>query len=114
LYVKIKFDRKIKKPLKGGRVDFRIDNATGQRLIWASTSLINDFQVTGEEVVFKIPSLPLNPGVFHVSIFLHDGFKVADWKPTCFSFEVNESNVFGSGKQVPKNQSDLIVPFEVY
>lgn len=114
LYIKIKFDREIKSPLKGGRVDFRIDNATGQRLIWASTSLINDFQIAGEEIVFKIPRLPLNPGVFHVSLFLHDGLKVSDWKPTCFSFEVNESNNFGSGRQVPKNQSDLIIPFEVY
>ncbi len=112
-YIRILFTKHIKNDLKGARIDLRIDNALGQRLIWISSSLIQYYVLQGDNIVFQIPDIPLKPGVYHLSLYLHDGHMVTDWKPCCFSFEVQASDRFHRLQKIPIGQTDFIVPFNI-
>lgn len=96
------------------RFDLRIDDGFGQRMIWMSDSL---FRIEGsnvcDKVIFKLPKLNLNQGVYFVTTHITVKGEVSDWIQNAFTFTVAEGDFYGSGKKVPTNQSNVLVDYYV-
>ncbi|MAZ25729.1 MAG: ABC transporter ATP-binding protein [Cytophagaceae bacterium] len=94
--------------------DFRIDDNMGQKLIWLSTSIQENIQNKELRTVsFHFESLPLNYGTYIVTTHLTYDKEVVDWAKQGFRFQVNEGFFYNSLKTVNKNQSNVLVNFNV-
>lgn len=96
------------------RFDLRIDDGFGQRMIWMSDGLfdIKDDSIC-DKVIFKLPKLNLNQGIYFVTIHITVRGEVSDWIQNAFTFTVAEGDFYGSGKKVPTNQSNVLVDYYV-
>lgn len=101
-------------PLSEVQFDIRIDDQMGQRLLWLSNSLIVGLSVGDEQKIrFQLPALPLNQGMYHVTIHAAQANEVFDWVQNAFRFEVSDGDYYGTGKKVPPQQSKVLIPFTV-
>lgn len=95
------------------RIDIRIDNRFNQRLLWLST-IDKSVNWGKNKILFHIPKTQLRPGLYNLTIFMHDGLEVSDWHKDLLSFEVHASNSSIDIKHIPQNQSDFICIYDVY
>lgn len=96
------------------KLDFRIDDHMGHRLLWLSTSLKeskvqSDFNV----ISFNIEKLPLNNGRYIVTTRLSIGKEISDWVVNAFSFDVAEGKFYDTIQQVQPKQSRVLVDFDL-
>ncbi|MBD8490435.1 ABC transporter ATP-binding protein [Echinicola sp. CAU 1574] len=98
---------------QGERIDIRIDNRLGQRLIWCSTKADNKLDLKSGKLTFKIPQCPLVPDEYVLTVFIHDGHDVANWYPHVMIFKVEDDTYFDSGMTIPNGQTNFIYPFEL-
>ena len=115
--VSIKFNlkNKYRLSLQDVQLDFRIDDHSGQRLLWLSTSL--DETSRSEEansVIFHFEKFPLNVGSYRATTYLMANKELADWAKNAFDFEVVEGLFYKTSQTVHRNQSKILTDFKVF
>lgn len=101
--------------IKDVRLDFRIDDITGNRLLWFSTKMQGEGAGlnTTNTIIFSLDKLPLNSGSYWVTTHLTYKGEVADWAKNAFQFEVAEGFFYNGFKEVVPNQSKVLVEYKV-
>jgi homopolymeric O-antigen transport system ATP-binding protein len=94
-------------------IDLRIDNLLGNRLIWLSTSIFNEWTINDNTVTFFIEALPLNEGVYSVTLYCKIQDTVSDWLQNAFTFNVKNLNTNSSGKIVNPSQASFITNYKI-
>lgn len=86
-------------------VDVGIENSLGIRVALLSNLLVGEdllLRGTASEVLCRIPSLPLAPGEYSLSIKLSGTLGQIIWARSSVSFRVETGDFFGSGKMIEK------------
>jgi lipopolysaccharide transport system ATP-binding protein len=110
--IKIKKDKTIS--IKDFQIDLRIDDSMGNRIYWLSSSLLDNCKNTlGDVIIFRIPKLNLNQGLYYITTYLEINGDIADWVHNISHFEVVAGDFYGSGREVPINQSKLCADFSI-
>ncbi|HCW64517.1 MAG: ABC transporter ATP-binding protein [Leeuwenhoekiella sp.] len=101
--------------IKDVRLDFRIDDITGNRLLWFSTKMQGEGAslTTSNTIVFSLDKLPLNSGSYWVTTHLSYKGEVTDWAKNAFQFEVAEGFFYKDYKEVVSSQSKILVDYKV-
>ncbi|WP_290568056.1 ABC transporter ATP-binding protein [Leeuwenhoekiella sp. UBA6783] len=101
--------------IKDVRLDFRIDDITGNRLLWFSTKMQGGGAslTTSNTIVFSLDKLPLNSGSYWVTTHLSYKGEVTDWTKNAFQFEVAEGFFYKGYKEVVSSQSKILVDYKV-
>ena len=101
--------------IKDVRLDFRIDDITGNRLLWFSTKMQGEGAGlnTTNTIVFSLDKLPLNSGSYWVTTHLTYKGEVTDWAKNAFQFEVAEGFFYKGYKEVVSSQSKILVDYKV-
>ena len=108
-------DSTIAYQIKDVRLDFRIDDITGNRLLWFSTKMQGEGAGlnTTNTIVFSLDKLPLNSGSYWVTTHLTYKGEVTDWAKNAFQFEVAEGFFYKGYKEVVSSQSKILVDYKV-
>ncbi|WP_031427718.1 ABC transporter ATP-binding protein [Flavimarina sp. Hel_I_48] len=100
--------------IKDLRLDFRVDDYMGQRLLWFSTSIFeNEDKRQAYYISFHLNKLPLNSGQYFVTTHLSVKNEIADWAKNAFHFNVEEGFFYHSFKKVATSQSKVLTDFEL-
>lgn len=95
-------------------LDFRIEDARGNRVCWLSSRLQKIAALNLEsEVCFLIKNFPLNGGLYYITYFLTVDGDICDWVQNAVKFEVHNADFFNTGEVVPQEQSSILIPFEI-
>lgn len=94
-------------------IDFRFDNHFGEKCIWISDKLMLKPESGGttDRVIYEIPRLNLNIGIYHITYCLYVNEIVEDMADNCVTFEVLESDFYPNWKFPPKDQSNVLAEF---
>ncbi len=95
------------------RIDIRIDNSLNQRLLWFSSKREDFIDLAKGHLAFSIPSCPLVPDEYLLTVFITDGTDIANWYPQVMRFRVEEAQYFSNGLEIPKGQSHIIYPYQL-
>lgn len=97
------------------RVDLRIDDSMGQRILWLSNSLIkmNKYENI-QNIQFRINKLNLNHGFYYTTLYMEVESDLSDYIQNAFSFEVIDGDYYGTGRGIPPKQSKLLSDFNVF
>ena len=96
------------------RFDLRIDDHVGQRIVWMSDVLLNkEVKITPNNITFQLDKLNLNNGRYYVTIHIVANNELSDWIQNAFYFDVTDGDFYGTGRQVPVNQSKILMDFNV-
>ncbi|RZJ34650.1 MAG: ABC transporter ATP-binding protein [Flavobacterium sp.] len=96
------------------RFDMRIEDEQGQRVSWVSTSLkAMPQEMAAGEIKISYPKCPFNTGSYTATLFMTVNDKVSDWIDNAFSFQVEDGDFFGNGRNVPTNQSKVLLDFNM-
>lgn len=96
------------------KFDFRIDDYSGQRIVWLSTEVVEQkMKGSGKVIRFEIEKLNLNKGTYYVTTHLIVDQELSDWIQNVFSFDVTEGDYYGTGKQVSPIQSKILMDYNV-
>ena len=111
----LSFELSKKVPVNNLFLDFRIDSHFGEKCLWISDKLLqkptNDSMT--ENIVYEIPRLNLNIGVYNITYCLYVNNEVEDMADNCLSFEVLESDFYPSWKFPPKEQANVLTEFKI-
>lgn len=114
LTFKFHFDNPQHIAIKDLRLDFRIDDYLGQRLLWFSTSVYDtDDKNETQNILFHLRKLPLNSGNYNVTTHLSAKNEIADWAKNAFQFTVQEGFFYDSLTAVATSQSKILTDFEL-
>lgn len=113
LFLKLNYKVKPNVDLSKARIDLRIDNQYNQRIIWMSSLANNNFDFNKNEIIFELPNNPLLPGNYILTVFIHDGFDVADWFKSFMTFSVENSGILFKTLKIPNGQTNIHLPFNV-
>ncbi|UXX81113.1 ABC transporter ATP-binding protein [Reichenbachiella carrageenanivorans] len=114
MYITFLFEQALPDTLGDFRLDFRIDNNIGVRLLWLSTDLHDaSFQMADNELTLLIPNCPLNEGRYFITHYLTMKNDVCDWVQHSYTLDIEGGQFYRSGRNVPKEQSDLLINFEI-
>ena len=95
-------------------LEFRIDDARGNRICWFSTKLLRYATLDlSKDICFSIKKLPLNSGTFYLTYYLSVNNEISDWVQNAMKFHVYESDFFDTGLTVPQQQTSILIPFEI-
>jgi lipopolysaccharide transport system ATP-binding protein len=113
-HIEFELDNPTKLDTSRFRYDLKIDDNLGQRLVWMSDymfdkPIVKDFT----KVVFKMDRLNLNQGGYYISTDIYADHNRADWLQNAIYFEVIDGDFYGSGKNVPVEESKLCLDFDV-
>jgi len=95
------------------QLDLRIDDLSGQRLLWLSNSLFIATRKTCNEIIFKFDNFPLNLGNYEVTTCLHCEHILADWVVNAFQFTVDVGYFYPVKKKIDARQSKIMGEFNV-
>lgn len=111
--MRIEFQLSQKIPVLSMRLDFRIDSHLGERRVWISDKLMQkpEEALLSDRVIYEIPRLNLNIGVYHITYCLYVNDEVEDMAENCLSFEVLENNFYPNWKFPPKEQANVLAEF---
>lgn len=111
--MRIEFQLSQKIPVLSMRLDFRIDSHLGERCVWISDKLVQkpEEALLSDRVIYEIPRLNLNIGVYHITYCLFVNDEVEDMAENCLSFEVLENNFYPNWKFPPKEQANVLAEF---
>jgi len=98
---------------KEARIDLRIDDVFGNGLIWMTTRTNSEINLNSSVVNFHINKLPLVPGEYYITVYIHDGSSVASYYPSVKSFFVSDSTYFLNEIKIPNGQTPFIVEYVV-
>jgi lipopolysaccharide transport system ATP-binding protein len=100
-------------PVKNVQIDFCIDNHLGNRIVWLSNQTnpgpLLAFACGKNRALFRIPRLPLVPGVYFYTLFCSVNGEIIDWVQQAGTFEVGVGDFFGNGVLPPGGQGDFLV-----
>nr|WP_299202767.1 ABC transporter ATP-binding protein [uncultured Brumimicrobium sp.] len=111
--IKIELDLSKEIDLKHGRIDIGINNSSGTRVAWISSSLLPEMTLKSDKIIFTIENFNLSPGQYDLNVFCEVNKEIEDWIENVLPFEVLEFDYYNSGRIVPKGQGDLIFIFNV-
>lgn len=115
LHINFEFFNPLKFKKSQIRLDFRIDDAYGNRLVWISTKLhpkLSD--AICNSLTFSFDKLSLNEGSYNITIQLSDTKEnVYDWLQNAASFEVISGNYYNQDQKVSKAQGKLLLDFDI-
>lgn len=96
-------------------LDFRIDSHFGEKCFWISDKLKNKPSQSWltDKVVYEIPRLSLNVGLYYITFCLFVNKEVEDTISNCMSFEVLENNYYENWKFPPKEQANVLIDFNI-
>jgi lipopolysaccharide transport system ATP-binding protein len=94
-------------------LDFRIDNHIGEKCMWISDKLSvkPDGDQLTDKVVYTIPRLNLNIGIYHITYCLYVNNQVEDMADNCLAFDVIEHNFYPNWAFPPKEQANVLADF---
>lgn len=109
----LEFSLSRKVPVSAVSLDFRIDNHIGEKCVWLSDKLQAkpDLEQSTDKVVFEIPRLNLNTGIYHITYCLSVNNRVEDMADNCLTFDVLEHNFYPNWKFPPKEQANVLMDF---
>jgi len=97
-------------------LDFRIDNHMGEKCVWMSDKLTikpkEDISV--DKVIYEIPRLNLNIGIYHITYCLFINNRVEDMADNCLAFDVMENNFYPNWKFPPREQANVLADFTTH
>lgn len=100
------------------KVDIGINNKHDVRIVWlSSTMFVNDKSKfsNSEYLEFKIDKLQLAPGKYSLTLFAAESTdEIADWVKDAFSFVVESSDYYKSGKMIPADQGDFLLDYSFF
>ena len=113
-FIELEIEKMIKND-KGanGRIDIRIDDLFNQRKIWLSSKVDPEFNFQQKNPRFYIEKLPLTPGEYLITVFIHDGINIASWYPSLLKFRVEDGVYLPNNLKIPENQTNIITPFQI-
>jgi lipopolysaccharide transport system ATP-binding protein len=112
--IEFEFDNPEKIDSSKMKFDFRVDDYAGQRIVWMSNGVIDSTHHENcNAMSFEIQKLNLNKGTYYVTTHLMIDNEVSDWIQNAFSFDVNEGDFYGTGRQVSTTQSKILMDFNV-
>ncbi len=100
------------RPLSNVHVALGIRDMLGQPLFHLSTNVAEaDFEALPPTgcVRCELPELPLQPGVYRLTIFGRAGSEIADWVENAVEFAVEGGDFFATGTLPPGPQGPLLV-----
>lgn len=96
------------------KFDLRIDDHMGQRIVWMSDTLLQkQHTIIPSQIIFRLDKLNLNKGRYYVTTHIVANNELSDWIQNAFYFDVTDGDFYGTGKQVPVNQSRILMDFNV-
>jgi lipopolysaccharide transport system ATP-binding protein len=96
------------------RFDLKIDDNTGQRLIWLSDYIFEKPVIKNFcKVIFRIEKLSLNQGGYYISTDIYVDLKRADWLQSAIYFEVIDGDYYKTGRNIPVQESKFCLDFDV-
>jgi lipopolysaccharide transport system ATP-binding protein len=97
------------------RLDFRIDDSFGNRLLWFSTSLKKIFKEKKplESIKFSLDKLPLMEGRYFITTYITVNNDVSDWIQNLIAFDVEDGLFYESSFKVPNGQSNILIDFNI-
>jgi lipopolysaccharide transport system ATP-binding protein len=112
--LRFKLSKKVK--INTVSLDFRVDNHFGEKCFWVSDKLCEqtDNDTLSDTIIFQIPRLNLNLGLYHIVYCLFVNNEVEDMVENCLSFEVFESDFYQNWKFPPKEQANVLVDFTTH
>ena len=94
-----------------------LDNHLGERVAVFMTqavgSTIEQLNCGRSLVSFQIPDFPLVAGRYSISLYGTVEGAVSDWVQSAASFEVAQSDFYGTGKTVPDGQGSIMIRYGV-
>lgn len=93
---------------RSSRIDLGINTAVGDRVAWLSTYMFVD-KLDGRngQVLFRIPKLMLNQGVYNVNLYAEVDNELADWVQNVAQIEMVFQDYFGTGRKLPEDTSTI-------
>lgn len=113
LFITLRFEIESNIFNQGERIDIRIDNQLGHRLLWLSSRIERNLDLRSGQLIFKVPKCPLIPDEYVFTIYIHDGIELAHWLPALTSFQIEETKYLPNGVKIPVGQSSIAYPFEI-
>ncbi len=96
------------------RFDMRIEDDFGQRLSWVSSDLVHIKEnVFPKDIKIKFPRNQFNNGIYFATIFMTVDGEVADYIHNAFQIIVESGDFFSNSRQVPTNQSKILMEFKM-
>ncbi|WP_282043175.1 polysaccharide ABC transporter ATP-binding protein [Winogradskyella flava] len=110
--IEIQLESQIKISSQQLRLDLKINDYMGQRVAWLSNYL-SDIKTVEEvkKIVFSIPKLNLNGGTYFISTDLYIDKKRSDFLQNAISFDINNGDFYGNGRNIPIQESRILMNF---
>ncbi len=113
--IKVLLDNPFKYSSKEIRIDLKIDDFKGRRVLWLSNYVIEHKTISNVKfLIFSIPKLMLNSGTYYLSSDLYVDNSRSDWLQNAVKFDVMEGDFYRSGKRVPIEESSFLLDFELH
>jgi homopolymeric O-antigen transport system ATP-binding protein len=101
--------------VRPSRISIWIETTLGAPLVLCSTEMtMSESPMIGTDARFlcRIPNLPLTRGRYLLTLFLEQDRIVQDWLQNACSFDVDDADFFGNGKNMPPGQEGISVLVE--
>jgi lipopolysaccharide transport system ATP-binding protein len=116
-FVEVKVKSSVPTLQKGVSASVDVHDSIGNRMLLFHTKLVNsDFEIGGEgkSIVFRIPELPLAPGMFSLSLYIgKDNYETFQYVDNIASFEVQEGDFYGGGHPGYPTHCKILTTFSV-
>jgi lipopolysaccharide transport system ATP-binding protein len=93
-------------------VSIAVDGPLGEPVFFCSNRVTGELLVAHDldgELVCDLPSLPLLPGRYSLTLYVEVNGVLADWVRNAMYFDVFEADVFGSGRLPPSTHGRVVV-----
>jgi lipopolysaccharide transport system ATP-binding protein len=95
------------------RIDIRIDDKFGQRLIWFTSKENPTLEWKSGQILFEIDKLPLIEGEYQLTIYASDGVETSDWYKNIMAFKVENRKKVSGLYEIPNDQTYFICNYQV-
>ena len=114
-YLDIELDNPQKVLLQDVKLDIRIDDHLGQRLLWYSTRLdsLKKADKVCKQISFETDKLALNQGVYNLTCYLEVNDQISDWVTNIFTFQVQKGYYYEGNRTVAPNQAKVLTHFDI-
>lgn len=97
-----------------GKIDIGINNLTDIRVAFLSSSIFDEcLNIDKGFIIFELEKLQLTPGTYNMNIFCEIEGTVSDWIQNVFTFDVVNSDYYGTGKTLSSGQGFLFLDYKI-
>ena len=114
-FLDIELDNPQKVLLQDVKLDIRIDDHLGQRLLWYSTRLdsLKKTDKVCKQISFETDKLALNQGIYNLTCYLEVNDQISDWVTNIFTFQVQKGYYYEGNRTVAPNQAKVLTHFDI-